>query len=101
MAFISLVSNKYKVVGQSYTYGVFPPYYDFRRAFETKLCDQYYWNLKGEAADAVEKLGYGVTELWEDPTEFYKDLKYIYKRGNDVAKDIVSGIITQMGFEWV
>lgn len=100
--FIKIVNARYKVQAmQSYTYGVFPPFDLFRQAFETKLSDQFYWDLKGSQAKALERLGYGDRETWEDPEEFYKDLKHIYNKGDDTAKDVVSGVLSTMGFEWV
>ena len=86
---------------RSYTYGVLPPFADFREAFDVDCHGSFDWRLQGSDADAMLAIGFYARQEWTDSEAFYSDVERMIACDDERVLDVVSSIMAVMGFEWV
>lgn len=103
---INDIVDKYLNEGlTSMTFGVVPEFKDFQKNFKKSVKGNktYNFDLKGEDARTMEKIGIDSYGDWTD-RELYdivKKLKKAWDKGDDNAGNLASAIMDTLDFEWI
>lgn len=88
----------------SMTFGVMPEFRDFQKNFKKSVGNKLYpWELKGEDARAVQKIGVDSYGEFTDKElyDIVKKLNKQYDKGDDDAGSLASAIMSTLDFEWI